>query len=76
MYDQRVFDLKIKSGHCCIGGVHYPRFGGDLGADRHWEVSDVKRLLFGSFDDEPSQDVIPVAQLGWAYKPEPLRLVL
>jgi len=50
MYDQRNF-----GGHCRSGGVYYPRFGGDLGVERHWEVDDVKRLLFGTIYGEPSE---------------------
>lgn len=52
----------------CTDRVFYPRFGGDLGSERHWDVEDVKRLLFGSFDAPRSQDM-PDASRKSMFKP-------
>jgi len=70
-----MYEKKTHGGHCCSGGVYYPKFGGDLGSERHWDVDDVKQLLFGAFDAEQSQDLIAVRRINRGYNPSPLRLV-
>jgi hypothetical protein len=56
-----MYNQKTNGNHCCADGVYYPRFGGDLGLERHWEVEDVKKMLFGSLDIEQPQGYIAAA---------------
>jgi hypothetical protein len=69
-------DQDTQDRDCRISGVYYPRFGGDLGVERHWEVQDVERLLFGAFGTETSPRSAEVVQLKPENNPVPQNQIL
>ena len=54
-----MYDKKLYCARSLCGGIYYPRFGGEPGYDRHWDVEDVKRLLFGPSEAKQSRDEKP-----------------
>ncbi len=58
-----MYDQNSGGRDCRADGVYYPRFGGDLGSERHWEVEDVQRLLFGSLGATQPQSSAAVVRL-------------